>query len=110
MGGGGGGGGMGGGMGMGAGLSDIRARHDIVLLGNLDNGLGFYHFSYNGSDKTYVGVMAQEVQAVRSDAVMRGSDGYRRVYSDRIDLQMQTWEDWIGAGAEIPATAASLRR
>ena len=37
-------------------------KHDITLLGQLDNGLGFYRFSYNGSDKAYVGVMAQEVQ------------------------------------------------
>lgn len=108
--GGGGGGGMGGGMGMGAVLSDIHAKHDTVLLGHLDNGLGFYRFSYNGSDKAYVGVMAQEVEAVRPDAVVRGSDGYLRVYYDRIGLHMQTWEDWVGAGAKIPATAASLRQ
>jgi hypothetical protein len=110
MGGGGsmGGGGMGGGgMGM---VSDIRAKHDIVLLGHLDNGLGFYRFSYNGSDKAYVGVMAQEVQAVRPDAVVRGSDGYLRVYYDRIGVHMQTWEDWVSSGAKIPATATSLRQ
>ena len=56
------GGPMGGPMGgMGMAPSDIRLKHDIVLLGHLDNGLGFYRFSYNGSDKAYVGVMAQEV-------------------------------------------------
>jgi hypothetical protein len=103
----GGGGKGGGGKGM---KSDIRAKHDIVLLGHLDNGLGFYRFSYNGSDKAYVGVMAQEVQAVRPDAVVRGSDGYLRVYYDRIGLHMQTWEDWVGSGAKIPATATSLRQ
>ena len=42
--------------------SDIALKHDIVLLGHLNNGLGFYRFAYNGSNKTYVGVMAQEVQ------------------------------------------------
>jgi hypothetical protein len=103
-----GGGGMG--MGMGGAVSDIRAKHDIVLFGHLDNGLGFYRFSYNGSDKAYVGVMAQEVQAVRPDAVVRGSDGYLRVYYDRNGLHMQTWEDWVGSGAKIPATAMLLRR
>jgi hypothetical protein len=41
---------------------DIQLKHDIVLLGHFDNGLGFYRFRYNGSDKAYVGVMAQEVQ------------------------------------------------
>jgi uncharacterized membrane protein YgcG len=51
--GGGGGGGRGGGR-----RSDITLKHDIYLLGRLDNGLGFYRFSYNGSDKAYVGVIA----------------------------------------------------
>ena len=63
-----GGGGFGGGGGRGGGgggrRSDIALKHDVVLLGNLDNGLGYYRFSYLGSDKAYVGVMAQEVQAV----------------------------------------------
>ena len=31
--------------------SDITLKHDIVLLGHLDNGLGYYRFSYNGSDR-----------------------------------------------------------
>ena len=39
------------------------------LLGHLDNGIGFYRFAYKGSDTVYVGVMAQEVQRVRPDAV-----------------------------------------
>src|SRR6202521_6001178 len=49
--------------------SDMMLKHDISLLGHLDNGLGFYRFSYNGSDKAYVGVMAQEVQTVKPAAV-----------------------------------------
>ena len=59
--GGGGGGGRGGGGGGGR-RSDMALKHDVTLLGHLDNGLGYYRFSYNGSDKAYVGVMAQEVQ------------------------------------------------
>src|SRR6516164_7414089 len=35
--------------------SDLRLKHDLVLLGHLDNGVGFYRFAYNGSEKTYVG-------------------------------------------------------
>ncbi len=96
-----GGGGMGGGMGM---VSDIRAKHDVVLLGHLDNGLGFYRFSYNGSDKAYVGVMAQEVQAVAPQAVVRGDDGYLRVYYDQLGLKMQSFEDWVAAGSKIPVS------
>ena len=52
------------------GMSDVRAKHAITLLGQLDNGLGFYRFSYLGSDQAYVGVMAQEVEAVRPEAII----------------------------------------
>ena len=88
-GGGGGFGGGGGGRGGGGGgrRSDIALKHDVVLLGHLDNGLGYYRFSYLGSDKAYVGVMAQEVQAVMPDAVTRGGDGYLRVHYDRLGLK-----------------------
>ena len=55
-------GGMGGGWRWRMRRSDVALKHDIALLGHLDNGLGFYRFSYHGSDKAYVGVMAQEVQ------------------------------------------------
>ena len=72
---GGGGRGFGGGRG-GARRSDIRLKHDIVLVDRLTNGLGLYRFSYNGSNKAYIGVMAQEVQQVMPEAVTRDTDGY----------------------------------
>ncbi|MCP4733840.1 MAG: tail fiber domain-containing protein, partial [Bosea sp.] len=81
---------------------DIALKHDITLLGHLDNGLGYYRFSYLGSHKAYVGVMAQEVQMVMPDAVTRGSDGYLRVYYDRLGLKFQTYRDWLASGAQIP--------
>jgi hypothetical protein len=100
--GGGGGGGRGGGGGGGGRRSDIALKHDVVLLGHLDNGLGYYRFSYLGSQKAYVGVMAQEAQVVRPDAVTRGSDGYLRVYYDRLGLKFRTYRDWLAAGGQIP--------
>lgn len=102
-GGGGGRGGGGGGRGGGGRRSDIRLKHDIALLGRLDNGLGFYRFVYNGGDKAYVGVMAQEVQVVEPDAVVRGRDGYFRVFYDRLGLKLQTYDQWMASGARIPA-------
>ena len=42
--------------------SDVRLKHNVALLGHLDDGLGFYRFSHHGNSKLYVGVMAQEVQ------------------------------------------------
>ena len=104
---GGGGGGRRGGGGRGGGRrSDIRLKHDIVLLGYLDDGLGFYRFSYNGSEKPYVGVIAQEVQQIVPQAVMRGRDGYLRVNYDRLGVKFESYREWLGSGAKIPATAA----
>jgi hypothetical protein len=45
-------------------------------------GVGFYRFVYNGGERAYVGVIAQEVQRVLPDAVARGQDGYLRVFYD----------------------------
>jgi hypothetical protein len=101
-----GGGGRGGGGFRGGGggrRSDIRLKHDVTLLGRLDNGLGFYRFSYNGSDKAYVGVIAQEVQKVMPEAVVRSPDGYLRVYYDRLGLTFETYDRWLASGAQVPA-------
>jgi len=101
------GGGMGGG-GMGGGgmrRSDVALKHDIVLLGYLGNGLGFYRFAYNGSDTAYVGVMAQEVQRVRPDAVVRGRDGHLSVFYDKLGLTFQTYDQWVASGAQVPSIA-----
>jgi hypothetical protein len=102
-GGGGGGGFRGGGGGGGGRRSDIALKHDVVLLGHLANGLGYYRFSYVGGHKAYVGVMAQEVEGVKPEAVTRGSDGYLRVYYDKLGLKFRTYSDWLAGGAKIPA-------
>ncbi|MES1147671.1 MAG: tail fiber domain-containing protein, partial [Bradyrhizobium guangdongense] len=83
--------------------SDIALKHDITLLGHLGNGLGYYRFSYIGSDKAYVGVMAQEVENVEPEAVTRGSDGYLRVDYEKLGLRFRTYSDWLAGGARIPA-------
>jgi len=109
--GGGGGGGFrgggrgGGGRGGGGRRSDLTLKHDIVLLGHLPNELGYYRFSYNGSDRPYVGVMAQEVQTVMPKAVVRDRDGTLRVLYDRLGVKFQTYEHWIASGARVPTTA-----
>jgi hypothetical protein len=99
---GGGGGGRGGGGRGGGRRSDLALKHDIVLLGYLESGLGYYRFSYSGSDKAYVGVIAQEVQAVMPDAVTRGGDGYLRVYYEKLGLKFRSYHDWLASGAQIP--------
>ena len=100
--GGGGGGGFRGGGGGGGRRSDIALKHDIVLLGHLSSGLGYYRFSYLGSQKAYVGVMAQEVQTVMPEAVTRGSDGYLRVHYEKLGLTFRSYGNWLAGGARIP--------
>src|SRR5204863_955349 len=84
---------------------DMTLKHDISLLGHLDNGLGFYRFSYNDSDKVYVGVMAQEVQTVMPAAVVRGSDGYLRVFYDKLGMKSHTYDQRVAPAAHVPAGA-----
>jgi hypothetical protein len=57
-------------------LSDRTAKKDIKKVG------GLYEYRYKGEGKNApkrIGVMAQEVEKVRPDAVRKGSDGFRRV-------------------------------
>ena len=97
--GGGGGGSRGGGGGR---RSDVNLKHDISLLGRLDNGIGFYRFTYNGGRTAYVGVMAQEVQAIMPEAVIRGRDGYLRVFYNKLGLKFQSYDAWIASGSRVP--------
>jgi hypothetical protein len=94
------GGGRGGGRG--GRRSDIRLKHDIELLGRLENGLGFYRFAYNGSERAYVGVIAQEVRTVVPEAVARDRHGYLKVFYDKLGLEFQTYEQWLASGARVP--------
>jgi hypothetical protein len=101
------GGGGGGGRGGGGGgrRSDLALKHDVVLLGHLANGLGYYRFSYLGSHTAYVGVIAQEVQSLVPEAVTRGQDGYLRVYYEKLGLKFRSYSDWLAGGARIPTSS-----
>jgi len=74
--------------------SDMRLKRDIMAVGHLENGLALYRYRYLWSKQVYVGVMAQEVNAIAPETVQRGSDGYLRVDYSRLGLHLQTWEEW----------------
>src|SRR5206468_9540439 len=43
-------------------LADVRLKHDITLLGHLDNGRGFYHFmSIPTANSVYAGTFVLHV-------------------------------------------------
>ena len=77
--------------------SDIRLKRDIAQVGELDGGINLYRYRYLWSDTIYVGVMAQEVAAVKPEAVLRGADGYLRVDYARLGLRLRTWDQWAAA-------------
>lgn len=82
-------------------------KHDVVLLGYLDNGLGYYRFAYLGSSRAYVGVIAQEVQTILPEAVIRGRDGYLRVYYEKLGIKLRTYKEWLIDGARIPTRSGT---
>jgi hypothetical protein len=74
--------------------SDIRLKLDIAQVGQLENGIKLYKFRYIWSEQVYVGVMAQQVAAIKPEAVVMEPNGYLAVYYDKLGLQMQTWDEW----------------
>jgi hypothetical protein len=84
--------------------SDIRLKEGIVLLGYLESGIGLYRFKYKSDPTEYVGVLAQDVVAKRPEAVVRGEDGFLRVRYEDIGVRLQTYQEWLGAGAKTTKT------
>jgi hypothetical protein len=70
-------------------------KRDLGEVDRLDNGLRLYRYRYVWSDEAYVGVVAQEVERIAPDAVVRGSDGFLRVDYGRLGLRLMTFDDWI---------------
>ena len=70
--------------------SDPRAKENIKAVGrDAATGLRLYQFNYLNDDRRFEGVMADEVEAVRPDAVVVGADGFQRVLYDRLGITMR---------------------
>ena len=72
--------------------SDIRTKENIARIGTHPMGFGIYMFDYkpefsavNGSDRQF-GVIADEVEAIVPEAVMVGTDGYKRVNYSKLGI------------------------
>jgi len=50
-------------------------------------------------------VMAQDVRTVMPEAVIRGRDGYLRVYYEKLGVPFQTYGKWVASGAQVPVGA-----
>lgn len=42
---------------------------------------------------------------MRPDAVTRGSDGYLRVYYEKLGIKFRSYRDWLASGARVPKIA-----
>lgn len=61
-----------------AAASDERLKTNIEKVGQRDDGIGIYKYDYKWGDGPFIGVMAQEVEKVRPDAV-HDFDGVKAV-------------------------------
>jgi hypothetical protein len=68
---------------------EIMRRHSVAKLAT-------------AAATVLAGVMAQDVQRVRPDAVTRGRDGYLRVFYDKLGLKFQTYKEWLASGVKVP--------
>ncbi len=68
-------------------MSDIRSKENIKKIGT-ENGFNIYEFNYKGNPQKWKGVMAQEVQKVRPDAVEK-VNGMLRVFYGMIGVKME---------------------
>jgi hypothetical protein len=75
-------------------LSDQRLKTDIVQVGMLGDDIPLYRFRYLWSDEVFVGVMAQDLLALRPDALVVGSDGFYRVDYATLGTRMMHWGEW----------------
>jgi len=66
--------------------SDRRLKNNIKLIGYSPSGLKIYNFSYVGDNKVYQGVMSDEIPQY---AVIKGDNGYDKVYYDKIDVEFK---------------------
>lgn len=71
-----------------AAASDIRLKTAIKLIKKV-NGFSLCEFKYLGDDTLYNGVMAQEVELLRPDAVVKMDSGYLAVDYAKIGIFME---------------------
>lgn len=71
-------------------LSDADAKQNITLVGPSHiPGINLYLFQFRGDTTVYQGVLAQEVELVRPDAIERAGGGYMRVNYAKLGLEMR---------------------
>lgn len=71
-------------------ISDIRLKENIVPVGESPAGYKLYEFNYiDHPDERFRGVMAQDILAVKPEAVIETADGILAVRYDMLDVNME---------------------
>jgi hypothetical protein len=70
-------------------LSDSRLKTDILRTGTSPSGLPIYSYRYLGRPQLYQGVMAQDLVALRPEAVVEGPFGVLLVDYSRTDVEFR---------------------
>lgn len=65
-------------------FSDARLKTNIKRVGTTDDGLSIYSYKMKTGGPTQLGVLAQEVEQTRPDAVHVHASGYRMVDYDKV--------------------------
>jgi hypothetical protein len=70
--------------------SDRRLKHNIVLIGQSNNGINIYQFNYIDEDGLYEGVIAQELLDTEfQNAVVEGENGMYKVDYSKLDVEFK---------------------
>jgi hypothetical protein len=64
-------------------FSDRRLKKDIKKIGKTNDGQNLYSYRYKGDDTPQIGLMAQEVEKKKPDAVVTTPSGYKAVDYDK---------------------------
>ena len=89
-------------------VSDERLKRDIKYVDTLPNGLKVYSFRYWNDDRTFVGVVAQNLLAYErfSHAVIENESGYYMVDLAALGLEIAgDREQYLEAGQKAVAEA-----
>ena len=87
-------------------FSDRDLKRDVRAVGALENGLTLYAFRYIDDERTFIGLMADEVAADPrfAHAVIESYDGYQSIDYSRLNLTLVNGAEMAAAGE------AALRR
>ncbi len=89
--------------------SDARIKQNILAVGQYED-ITLYQFQYLLGDKTYVGVIAQELLDSHPDAVILNENGYYAVEYDKLGLRMVELEAWEEHGMKAVVLSRSVKQ